>query len=84
MAKFFIDRPIFAMVIAIVITLIGAVAIPSLPIATYPEVVPPVVQITAIYRWRKFAGSRKDGCPAPGTTAGGPGRDALLFLPQLQ
>ena len=50
MAKFFIDRPIFAMVIAIVITLIGAVAIPSLPIATYPEVVPPVVQITANYR----------------------------------
>jgi len=50
MAKFFIDRPIFAMVIAIVITLIGAVAIPSLSIATYPEVVPPVVQITANYR----------------------------------
>ena len=50
MAKFFIDRPIFAMVIAIVITLIGAVAIPSLPVATYPEVVPPVVQITAVYR----------------------------------
>ncbi|MDQ6676226.1 MAG: efflux RND transporter permease subunit, partial [Acidobacteriota bacterium] len=50
MAKFFIDRPIFAMVIAIVITIIGAVAIPSLPIATYPEVVPPVVQITATYR----------------------------------
>ena len=50
MAKFFIDRPIFAMVIAIVITIIGAVAIPSLPVATYPEVVPPVVQITAVYR----------------------------------
>ncbi|MGI8989572.1 MAG: efflux RND transporter permease subunit, partial [Bryobacteraceae bacterium] len=50
MAKFFIDRPIFAMVIAIVITILGAVAIPSLPIATYPEVVPPVVQITAVYR----------------------------------
>jgi hydrophobe/amphiphile efflux-1 (HAE1) family protein len=50
MAKFFIDRPIFAMVIAIVIVIIGAVAIPSLPVATYPEVVPPVVQITAQYR----------------------------------
>ncbi len=50
MAKFFIDRPIFAIVIAIVITLVGAVAIPSLPVATYPEVVPPVVQITAVYR----------------------------------
>ena len=50
MAKFFIDRPIFAMVIAIVIVILGVVAIPNLPIATYPEVVPPVVQIIASYR----------------------------------
>jgi hydrophobe/amphiphile efflux-1 (HAE1) family protein len=49
MARFFIDRPVFAMVIAIIIVLLGAVAIPNLPIATYPEVVPPVVQITASY-----------------------------------
>ena len=50
MAKFFIDRPVFAMVIAIVMVILGAVAIPNLPIATYPEVVPPVVQITANLR----------------------------------
>jgi hydrophobe/amphiphile efflux-1 (HAE1) family protein len=50
MAKFFIGRPVFAMVLAIVIVILGAVAIPNLPIATYPEVVPPVVQITANYR----------------------------------
>lgn len=50
MAKFFIDRPVFAMVIALVIVLVGLVAIPTLPIATYPQVVPPVVQITASYR----------------------------------
>jgi multidrug efflux pump subunit AcrB len=50
MAKFFIDRPIFAMVIAIVTVILGAVAIPNLPVATYPEVVPPVVQIAAVYR----------------------------------
>lgn len=50
MSRFFIDRPIFAIVIAIVITILGAVSIPNLPIATYPEVVPPVVQITASYR----------------------------------
>ncbi len=49
MARFFIDRPVFAIVIAIVIVILGAVAIPTLPIATYPEVVPPVVQITATY-----------------------------------
>ncbi|MEO7653904.1 MAG: efflux RND transporter permease subunit, partial [Bryobacteraceae bacterium] len=50
MARFFIDRPVFAIVIAIVIVILGSVAIPSLPIATYPEVVPPVVQIIAAYR----------------------------------
>ena len=50
MAKFFIDRPVFAIVIAIVIVIVGAVAIPNLPVATYPEVVPPVVQIIANYR----------------------------------
>ncbi len=46
MARFFIDHPVFAMVIAIVMVILGAVAIPNLPVAAYPEVVPPVVQIT--------------------------------------
>src|ERR1700744_3604278 len=50
MARFFIDRPVFAIVIAIIIVLLGSIAIPSLPVATYPEVVPPVVQISANYR----------------------------------
>ena len=49
MARFFIDHPVFAMVIAIVIVILGAVAIPSLPVASYPEVVPPVVQISTSY-----------------------------------
>jgi multidrug efflux pump len=49
MARFFIDHPVFAMVIAIVIVILGSVAIPSLPIATYPDIVPPVVQISAGY-----------------------------------
>jgi hydrophobe/amphiphile efflux-1 (HAE1) family protein len=49
MARFFIDRPVFAIVIAVVIVLLGIVAIPNLPIAAFPEVVPPVVQITASY-----------------------------------
>src|SRR6202049_3495387 len=49
MAHFFIDRPVFAIVIAIVIVILGSVAIPTLPIASFPEVVPPVVQITANY-----------------------------------
>jgi hydrophobe/amphiphile efflux-1 (HAE1) family protein len=46
MARFFIDHPVFAMVVAIVIVILGAVAVPTLPIANYPEVVPPIVQIS--------------------------------------
>jgi len=49
MARFFIDRPVFAMVISIVITLMGGLSIMVLPIAQYPNVVPPVVQISATY-----------------------------------
>src|SRR3954470_14741343 len=50
MANFFINRPILAVVIALVIVILGGVIIPNLPVATYPEVVPPVVQITAVYQ----------------------------------
>src|SRR3954463_4915929 len=49
MARFFIDRPVFAIVIAIIIVILGAVAIPPLPIAAFPQVVPPQIQITANY-----------------------------------
>ncbi|MBP7937003.1 MAG: multidrug efflux RND transporter permease subunit [Phycisphaerae bacterium] len=48
-SRFFIDRPIFATVLSIVILIVGGVALRSLPIAQYPEVVPPVIQISAIY-----------------------------------
>ncbi|KVR00816.1 multidrug transporter, partial [Burkholderia ubonensis] len=49
MAKFFIDRPIFAWVIAIVLMLAGVASIFTLPIAQYPTIAPPAVQITANY-----------------------------------
>ena len=45
----FIDRPRFAIVIAIVITLAGAIAIASIPIAQFPDIVPPQVTLTATY-----------------------------------
>jgi multidrug efflux pump subunit AcrB len=48
-SRFFIDRPIFATVISVVITLAGAVAVFTLPVAQYPEVTPPTVQVTALY-----------------------------------
>ena len=48
-SRFFIDRPIFANVIAIVTMLVGAVALFVLPIEQYPEITPPTVQVTTIY-----------------------------------
>ncbi|WP_175665435.1 efflux RND transporter permease BpeB [Burkholderia ambifaria] len=49
MAKFFIDRPIFAWVIAIILMLAGVAAIFTLPISQYPTIAPPSIQITANY-----------------------------------
>jgi len=46
-SHFFIDRPIFAAVISIIITLLGAVAYFSLPVAQYPEIAPPSISVTA-------------------------------------
>ncbi|MDE2515481.1 MAG: efflux RND transporter permease subunit [Rhodospirillales bacterium] len=46
---FFIDRPIFATVVSVFITLIGLGALVILPVAQYPEIVPPTVQITTAY-----------------------------------
>ena len=48
-ARFFVDRPIFATVLSLVIMIIGAVALSQLPIAQYPEVAPPTIQVTATY-----------------------------------
>jgi multidrug efflux pump len=49
MAKFFIDRPIFAWVIAIILMLSGIASIFTLPIAQYPTIAPPAIQISATY-----------------------------------
>jgi multidrug efflux pump len=49
MAKFFIDRPIFAWVIALFVIVIGAVAITKLPVSQYPPVAPPSIVLTATY-----------------------------------
>ena len=49
MAKFFIDRPIFAWVVAIFIMLAGIVSIRMLPVSQYPQVAPPTITLTAVY-----------------------------------
>src|SRR6059036_747695 len=48
-SKFFIERPVLANVLAILMVVIGAVALYGLPVAQYPEVVPPTVQVTTRY-----------------------------------
>jgi multidrug efflux pump len=48
-SHFFIDRPIFATVLSIVILIVGLVALTQLPVAQYPDVAPPTVQVTATY-----------------------------------
>ena len=45
----FIDRPIFATVLSVFVTLIGLGALAILPVAQYPEIVPPTVQVTTSY-----------------------------------
>ncbi|MBL8817210.1 MAG: multidrug efflux RND transporter permease subunit [Planctomyces sp.] len=54
-SRFFIDRPIFASVISIVITMVGAIALYQLPLAQYPAIAPPTVEV---------------GCNYPGASAG--------------
>lgn len=49
MSHFFINRPIFSAVIALVIVLAGAVSLSGLPIAQYPELAPPTVQVSTVY-----------------------------------
>jgi multidrug efflux pump len=48
-SSFFIHRPIFASVLSIIITLAGVVALTTLPIAQYPEITPPTVEVSAVY-----------------------------------
>ncbi|HEY2249921.1 MAG TPA: efflux RND transporter permease subunit, partial [Planctomycetaceae bacterium] len=48
-SRFFIDRPIFASVLSIIITLAGFLSLKSLPIAQYPEITPPTVEVSAVY-----------------------------------
>ncbi len=48
-ARFFVDRPIFATVLSLVIVIVGGVAVLRLPVAQYPEIVPPTITVTANY-----------------------------------
>ncbi len=49
LSHFFIDRPVFAAVIAILITMVGLISLPTLPISQFPEIAPPTVTVSASY-----------------------------------
>jgi HAE1 family hydrophobic/amphiphilic exporter-1 len=49
LSRFFIERPIFASVISIVIVIAGAITLGALPVAQYPEITPPTVEVKATY-----------------------------------
>jgi HAE1 family hydrophobic/amphiphilic exporter-1 len=49
LSHFFIDRPIFAAVLSIILTLVGVISFRGLPIAEFPEIVPPTVQVTTLF-----------------------------------
>lgn len=65
MARFFIDRPVFAWVIAIFIAIAGSIALPFLPVAQYPNVAPPQVTIE----------TKLSRCLARGSLSGGDATD---------
>jgi HAE1 family hydrophobic/amphiphilic exporter-1 len=48
-SKFFINRPIFATVLALLIVVAGLVTLNILPVAQFPEITPPTVQVSAVY-----------------------------------
>ena len=49
MVNFFIDRPIFASVLSILIVLVGSLSLWKLPIAQYPEIAPPTIVVSTVY-----------------------------------
>ena len=59
-SHFFVDRPIFAGVISIILTLVGAISFRALPITEYPEIAPPTVVVNATYAGRFRRGDRRN------------------------
>ena len=51
-SHFFVDRPIFASVVSIVLLIIGFIAYTQLPVAQYPEIAPPTIVVRAAVSWR--------------------------------
>ena len=76
--RFFIDRPIFASVLSIVIVVVGLVAMANLPVAQFPQITPPVVQIDADYPGASAETWSLNRSPGP-IEVSIPGIDNLLY-----
>ena len=84
MSKFFINRPIVAMVIAIIMVIIGVVAMVQLPIAQYPDLAPPEILVTATLCRRRFPNSRTISRHADRAANAGRRQNALYEFGQRQ
>ena len=84
MSRFFINRPIVAIVIAILMMLVGIVSMLSLPIAQFPNIVPPEIQLSATYRRRRRADLRAVGRHAHRAADERRAEDDLHVLDQRQ
>ena len=80
-SRFFVRRPVFAWVIAILIMLAGVLAIRTLPVGQYPDVAPPAVKISATYR-RLCRNPGEQRHPGHRAAAHRPRPSALLQLHQ--
>ena len=90
-SHFFIDRPVFATVISVMITLTGAIALWGLPLAQYPEIMPPAIQVTITYpaasartwptRWPSRSSSRSTAWTGCSTCRRKWGTTALIRFP---
>ena len=58
-ARFFIHRPIFAIVLSLVLLILGGISYTQLPVASYPEIAPPTVVVTAVLSRREPADARR-------------------------
>jgi len=66
-SRFFVDRPIFAAVLSIIMFAVGLISIPNLPVSEYPEVVPPSVVVRTVYP----GGQSESDCGNRGDATGG-------------
>ena len=84
LSRFFIERPIFANVLAIVTIILGLVALFQLPVSQYPEITPPTVQVTHQLPRRECPDRCRHRGPAHRAAGERGGRHALYAVDQQQ